>query len=272
MSRYHLFMQTLTCAAVLTMTALPSTAQDAPSTIEAVVINPDTQTPIAIGGPWPWADQAWSIPFVPMGIELELLVTVRDAEGDPVFLAEQIGFIINPAQVGPIASLDLFAVTGGIHLMSGPQADLGVVPLIPAVGVAELIVDIKPGSDANPVNVNSRGVLPVALVATETIDPTLLDPASFVLDDIPPLRWQWADVSSPDHTGPDGLIDLLFFFDSVEVGAALADLPDGTVTAMALEGLIAESQLGAGGDSVRIIATRGRKPRRQNGRTTRPKK
>ncbi len=254
MSRFTPFMQAVACVAMLTTACMQATAQDAPSTIEAVVVLSSTQTPIAVGGPWPWATPPWSIDSVLSGVALDVSITVRDAAGEPVFLAEMIGLTINPALVGPVASLDLFAVTDGIHLMSGPVADLGVAVLVPVAGVAELIVDIKPGSATNPINIRSRGVLPVALVATGTIDPTLVDPSSFVLDDIPPLRWRWADVSSPDRSGPDGMTDLLFFFDSVAVGAALAEIPDGTVTAMALEGLVEESRLGAGGDSIRIIA------------------
>lgn len=151
-----------------------------------------------------------------------------------------------------------FAETDAIRLMSGPDADLGTAPLVPVAGLAELVIDIKPGSDENPVNIHSRGVLPVALVGTDTVDPTTLDPTSFVLDDIIPLRWRWNDVSSPDRRGPDGITDLVFFFDSIEVGATLEGLPHGAVATMALEGLIEDGRLGAGSDNVRVIA-KGRK-------------
>ena len=68
------------------------------------------------------------------------------------------------------------------------------------------------------------------------------------------------------------MTDLLFFFDSVAVGAALAEIADGTVTAMALEGLVEESRLGAGGDSVRIIAKGNGEQGQQRPRPRRPKK
>jgi hypothetical protein len=83
----------------------------------------------------------------------------------------------------------------------------------------EVSVDIKPGSDSNPLNVNSKGVLPVAILGTEDFDVMTVDPVSVVLtwrgislpppvggvppdDGVPPLRWAWEDVNS------DGLMDL----------------------------------------------------------------
>ena len=56
----------------------------------------------------------------------------------------------------------------------------------PIIAVA---VDIKPGSCPNPLNVKSKGVLPVAVLGTEEFDATQMDPASVRLEGVPPLRW-----------------------------------------------------------------------------------
>ncbi|HEY95455.1 MAG TPA: hypothetical protein G4O15_11025 [Dehalococcoidia bacterium] len=74
----------------------------------------------------------------------------------------------------------------------------------------EVCVDIKPGSDPNPVNVKSKGVLPIAILGDESFDITAIDPSTVQLasplhDDVvaDPLRWSYED------TNGDGYTDLL---------------------------------------------------------------
>ncbi len=43
-------------------------------------------------------------------------------------------------------------------------------------------IDIKPGGDPNSINLNSRGVIPVAILSTETFDATTLDPSTIVFE------------------------------------------------------------------------------------------
>jgi hypothetical protein len=107
--------------------------------------------------------------------------------------------------------------------------------------VAEPVpVDIKPGSCPNPLNVKSRGVLPVAILGTSDLDVTTIDPASIRLHGVAPLRSGFADVATPfdDSTengdcldcttdGPDGFIDLTLKFDSQELVTALGEVTDG---------------------------------------------
>jgi len=45
----------------------------------------------------------------------------------------------------------------------------------------EVIIDVRPGSTTNPVNIKSRGVLPVGIPATPIFDPTTLFPSSISL-------------------------------------------------------------------------------------------
>jgi hypothetical protein len=103
-------------------------------------------------------------------------------------------------------------------------------------------VDIKPSSCPNPLNMRSRGVLPVAVLGTETLDVSEIDPASIRLltdqggEGISPLRWSMEDVATPfepyigkegaydcNESGPDGYIDLTLKFDRPEVIAKLGD-------------------------------------------------
>jgi hypothetical protein len=96
-------------------------------------------------------------------------------------------------------------------------------------------VDIKPGSWPNPINVRSRGTLAVAICGTEDFDVLTVDPARVQLhsEDVErgvyPLRWSWEDVATPYATDcggghaleGDGIIDLVFHFDTREVATVL---------------------------------------------------
>ena len=96
-------------------------------------------------------------------------------------------------------------------------------------------VDIKPGSCPNPLNVKSKGVLPVAVLGTEDFDVTTIDPATIKLsregieDSVSPIRWSYEDVATPfegelcdchELTG-DGYMDLSLKFDTQELVNAL---------------------------------------------------
>jgi len=81
------------------------------------------------------------------------------------------------------------------------------------ITVVPLSVDIKPGSFPNSVNINARGVLPVAILTTDTFDATQIDQDSitafttsvdFLVDEweATPLRCSIEDVND------DGTLDL----------------------------------------------------------------
>ncbi|MHC4154027.1 MAG: hypothetical protein ACYST6_03740 [Planctomycetota bacterium] len=91
-------------------------------------------------------------------------------------------------------------------------------------------VDIKPTSCPNPLNLKSRGVLPVAVLGTESFDVTEIDPASIRLAGVAPLRSSLEDVATPvadggecdcSDAGSDGLTDLTLKFSTQEIVDAL---------------------------------------------------
>lgn len=117
-------------------------------------------------------------------------------------------------------------------------------PDVIAVGV-----DIKPQSCRNPLNVGSKGVLPVAILGTGDIDVSQIDPATVQLEGVSPLRWAMEDVATPfepftgkadayDCTteGPDGFMDLTLKFNHQEIIAALGPVSDGDVLVLQLTG------------------------------------
>jgi hypothetical protein len=96
-------------------------------------------------------------------------------------------------------------------------------------------LDIKPGSCPNPVNVKSKGVLPVAVLGTEEFDVSTIDPSTITLsregaeESVSPLRWSYEDVATPfegelcdchDLNG-DGYLDLTLKFKIQEMVATL---------------------------------------------------
>jgi hypothetical protein len=135
-------------------------------------------------------------------------------------------------------------------------------------------VDIKPTSCPNPLNVKSKGVLPVAILGTEDLDVSQIDPASVRLAEVAPLRWAMEDVATPyepyigkegcmDCTteGPDGYTDLTLKFNKQEIVAALGDVSDGDCLVLELTGSLLEEFNGrpiAGEDVVWIIKKGGK--------------
>ena len=131
-------------------------------------------------------------------------------------------------------------------------------------------VDIHPGSCPNPFNVKARGVLPAAILGTESFDVAQVDPASVTLAGVAPLRWSWEDVATPyepdlgkfdaddcNESGPDGYGDLGFRFRAREIGAALGAVDDGDVLVLTLTGNL-KSEFGGtpfiGEDVILIIS------------------
>ena len=110
------------------------------------------------------------------------------------------------------------------------------VVVIPVISV---YVDIKPGSWPNPLNLKSRGVLPVAVCGTEEFDVTTIDPTTIRLtiegveEGVMPLRWSYEDVATPYIGEPgdghalagDGYLDLTLKFATQDLVVTL-DLYD----------------------------------------------
>lgn len=207
----------------------------------------------------------------PTGQELVFGIYVRDT-GDT--------FLIGPADRNPdmIPHADVIflgsgdALVGFEDLLGGGDRDYddnifrftgGIAPE-PVITAA---VDVHPRSCPNPVNLGSRGVLPVALLGTADFDVTRVDPASLRLEGLEPVRWAAEDVTAPyggDGSGAmhcstadaDGYMDLTLKFDMEMVAAALGAAADGEVRVLHLTGRLWPEHGGtelAGTDVVVII-------------------
>ncbi|MGD8500457.1 MAG: hypothetical protein PVJ86_07400 [Phycisphaerales bacterium] len=109
---------------------------------------------------------------------------------------------------------------------------------------AKAYIDIKPGSCPNPLNLNSKGVLPVAILGSEGFDVTTIDPDSILLEGVAPIRSSYEDVSTPvsedecacTTEGPDGFLDLTLKFKTQEIVAAIGEVSDGDLLSLTLTG------------------------------------
>ena len=138
----------------------------------------------------------------------------------------------------------------------------------------EVPVDLKPGSCPNPINTKDKGVLTVAVMGTDTFDPTQIDPATVQFAGASPLRWSIEDAgipyypftgkedaldcleNMPDEFGVfDGYLDYVFKFSAPEVISLLGDVSDRDVLVINLVGYLKE-EFGGGlfiGEDVTII-------------------
>ena len=113
--------------------------------------------------------------------------------GDVACEAEGGLFPHPPGDFSPLFNFDF-------QIKEGGNLDVKVVVAIK--------VDIKPGSDVNPINLGAKGVLPVAILATpgliEDIDD--VDATAINIGDVEPVKYTIEDVND------DGFDDLIFHF------------------------------------------------------------
>jgi len=132
-------------------------------------------------------------------------------------------------------------------------------------GPLEVAIDIKPTSCPNPLNVKSKGVLPVAILGAEDFDVTEVDVSTVRLEGVvAPLRWALEDVATPydgelvdcegcSTEGPDGYVDLTLKFDTQAVVEAIGEVEDGDCLELVLTGELLDTTLITGSDWVLII-------------------
>lgn len=151
----------------------------------------------------------------------------------------------------------------------------------PTAKEVEVPVDVKPTSCRNPLNVGKGGVVPAAILGTEDLDVTQIDPASVTLQGISPARTELEDVATPfepytgkenafDCTtaGADGFQDLTLKFNAEQLVGVLGETTDGEVRVLKLTGTLKDEFGGTpfvGEDVVVTLEKQGKKEGKKQG-------
>ncbi len=160
-----------------------------------------------------------------------------------------------------------YAVTGYLHSPQNWEWTTGWIDNIyvrTEQQVAVCLIDIKPQSCPNRINVKSKGVLPAAVLGTEDFAVTNIDPASIRLEGVAPMRSKVEDVSAPvwdpqydcecATEGEDGFDDLVLKFDNQEIVGTLGDVTDGEVLELTLTGKLTDGTPIQGKDCIVVIS------------------
>jgi uncharacterized delta-60 repeat protein len=143
----------------------------------------------------------------------------------------------------------MIVVAGGAFVSS--SQDFAVARYLGDPTVVQIVLDVRPGSDVNAVNVDSPGLIPVAIVTTDSFDATTVDPASVCFGDAEdPAQRDCTEAHGRGHVedvNGDGKLDLLLHFEVLETGIDRGD-ETACVTAKTFAGASVE-----GCDSVRTL-------------------
>jgi len=129
-----------------------------------------------------------------------------------------------------------------------PVVDMGADELAPTGGPNVVTLDIKPGVLPNSINVQSNGVIPVAILTTDAFDATKVDALSVRFG---PQRA--TEAHSRDHVedvNGDNRLDLVLHFMVLETGIRCGDT-SASLTGLTVEGLMIE-----GADSIFTVGCR----------------
>ena len=143
---------------------------------------------------------------------------------------------------------------GGVGPGSGDAVSTNILYdpwlLEPWIEPITVEIDIKPGSDPNSINLKSKGLVPVAILGSETFDVMAVDLTTLRFGPGEAEPFHDLTVVHMDHikdANLDGFMDLVLHFKTQEVGLT-SDSTEATLTGSTIDGTPIE-----GTDSVNIV-------------------
>ncbi|MHC4086248.1 MAG: DPP IV N-terminal domain-containing protein [Planctomycetota bacterium] len=137
-----------------------------------------------------------------------------------------------------------------VNITNSPEDEYMVAITTPEPTIeAAVDIDIKPGSCPNPLNVKSKGVLPVAILGSEDFDVHSVDVASIRLAGVAPIRSSYEDVTTLfsdsnececSTEGPDGYLDLTIKFETQKIVEALGEVDHDDELVLELTGVLSD--------------------------------
>lgn len=206
-------------------------------------LGPETLTTAPIGNPWSnhgiwfdrdgvdeWQDDMWGMidgATYNTGGLYDVVLTIHgiDATVGTMFATVngvQTGFYdawspgepdyypVGKSISGDLTTLQVFASVSGLDVK---------VHDITVTGYKSITVDIKPGSEVNPVNLGSNGKLPVAVMGSAWFDVDAIDPTSVRLEGVAPDSGVAPVQYTIEDVDGDGYMDALYLFDMADVAA-----------------------------------------------------
>ena len=150
----------------------------------------------------------------------------------------------SPYITGNTYSTD-FPTVSALQPAYGGGSDGFVAKLVEFVTV---VIDIRPGSYPNTINLGSGGTVRVAILSATDFDARTIDPTTVTLASAPvKLKGQGAPMSSFEDINKDGLLDLI-----VHVSTQALQLTE-TDTEAVLEGKTLDGRFIRGRDTVRVV-------------------
>ncbi len=159
----------------------------------------------------------------------------------------------------------------GVHIFDVCLVGDGVVYArqtveIEVYSTIEVPFDYHPTSCPNPLNRNSKGVIPMAILGTEDFDVSDINPETILIEGFSPVRWALEDVSTPympyldkpldayacnTYEG-DGFMDLTLKFDAQEISSLFALNEVGDVVKITITGKLYDDTEFVGEDVIII--------------------
>ncbi len=186
-------------------------------------------------------------------------------EPNPVVTVYGVGFAVN-GEACALPPTEFKVLSGLLAVLTGTYCGGGDINLkfytyapvhLDTLG-PDVVIDVKPGSDTNVINLKSKGVVPVAILTTDSFDAGTVDPKTVQFAQAVPVRWTLEDVDG------DGDKDMLFHFNTQdlvlvsdqELSLLSAKASSIAVKKATLTGKTADGYQLNGSDSVQIVSSK----------------